>query len=149
VGELAAHSTFLETADPADLGRLAHGRRPSLNASLRREVQMHRRVSFRIRDMMKSFPSRGHPIRMRCRAGAASPGPARFPPRPRQPQDIVAAVVRLIAKIPTMVAAFQLIRKGQDPIQPRDDSGLRGRISSTCSPSGSPTRWRRASSTPA
>jgi citrate synthase len=30
-------------------------------------------------------------------------------------------VVRLIAKIPTMVAAFQLIRKGQDPIQPRDD----------------------------
>ena len=31
------------------------------------------------------------------------------------------AVVRLIAKIPTMVAAFQLIRKGQDPIQPRDD----------------------------
>jgi citrate synthase len=33
----------------------------------------------------------------------------------------VDAVVRLIAKIPTMVAAFQLIRKGQDPIQPRDD----------------------------
>ena len=31
------------------------------------------------------------------------------------------AVIRLIAKIPTMIAAFQLIRKGQDPIQPRDD----------------------------
>jgi citrate synthase len=37
------------------------------------------------------------------------------------PDYIVKAVVRLIAKIPTMVAAFQLIRKGQDPIQPRDD----------------------------
>jgi citrate synthase len=37
------------------------------------------------------------------------------------PKYIVDAVVRLIAKIPTMVAAFQLIRKGQDPIQPRDD----------------------------
>ena len=37
------------------------------------------------------------------------------------PQYIYDAVVRLIAKIPTMVAAFQLIRKGQDPIQPRDD----------------------------
>jgi len=36
------------------------------------------------------------------------------------PQYIYDAVVRLIAKIPTMVAAFQLIRKGQDPIQPRD-----------------------------
>ena len=37
------------------------------------------------------------------------------------PEYIYDAVVRLIAKIPTMVAAFQLIRKGQDPIQPRDD----------------------------
>ena len=30
------------------------------------------------------------------------------------------AVVRLIAKIPTMVAAFQLMRKGNDPVQPYD-----------------------------
>ena len=37
------------------------------------------------------------------------------------PKYVYNAVVRLIAKIPTMVAAFQLIRKGQDPIQPRDD----------------------------
>ena len=37
------------------------------------------------------------------------------------PKYVYDAVVRLIAKIPTMVAAFQLIRKGQDPIQPRDD----------------------------
>ena len=37
------------------------------------------------------------------------------------PQYIVDAVVRLIAKIPTMVAAFELIRHGHDPIQPRDD----------------------------
>ena len=37
------------------------------------------------------------------------------------PKYIYDAVVRLVAKIPTMVAAFQLIRKGQDPIQPRDD----------------------------
>ena len=37
------------------------------------------------------------------------------------PKYVYNAVVRLIAKIPTMVAAFKLIRKGQDPIQPRDD----------------------------
>ncbi|MEO1148511.1 MAG: citrate synthase, partial [Cyanobacteria bacterium J06638_22] len=37
------------------------------------------------------------------------------------PAYIRAAVVRLLAKIPTMVAAFQLMRKGNDPIQPRDD----------------------------
>jgi citrate synthase len=33
------------------------------------------------------------------------------------------AVVRLLAKIPTMVAAFEHIRKGNDPVQPRDDLG--------------------------
>lgn len=37
------------------------------------------------------------------------------------PAYIQAAVVRLLAKIPTMVAAFQLMRKGNDPVQPRDD----------------------------
>ena len=31
------------------------------------------------------------------------------------------AVMRLLAKIPTMLAAFHMIRRGQDPIQPRDD----------------------------
>jgi len=30
------------------------------------------------------------------------------------------AVVRLLAKIPTMVAAFELM-KGNDPVRPRDD----------------------------
>ena len=37
------------------------------------------------------------------------------------PDYISQAVVRLLAKIPTMLAAFQLIRRGQDPIQPRED----------------------------
>jgi len=37
------------------------------------------------------------------------------------PKYIYDAVVRLIAKIPTMVAAFEQIRKGDDPIQPQDD----------------------------
>ncbi len=39
------------------------------------------------------------------------------------PAYIRAAVIRLLAKIPTMVAAFQLMRKGNDPVQPRDDLG--------------------------
>jgi len=29
------------------------------------------------------------------------------------------------AKIPTMVAAFELMRKGNDPVRPRDDLVLR------------------------
>jgi citrate synthase len=37
------------------------------------------------------------------------------------PAYIREAVVRLLAKIPTMVAAFQLMRKGNDPVRPNDD----------------------------
>ena len=84
------------------------------------EVQMHRRVSFRVRDMMKCFPASGHPMDA-LQSSAASLGLFYSRRAIDDPQYIYDAVVRLIAKIPTMVAAFQLIRKGQDPIQPRDD----------------------------
>ena len=117
VGQLAAHSSFLETAYLLIWGNLPTA------AELHdfgQEVQMHRRVSFRIRDMMKSFPSGGHPMDA-LQASAASLGLFYSRRALDNPEYIVAAVVRLIAKIPTMVAAFQLIRKGQDPIQPRDD----------------------------
>jgi citrate synthase len=70
--------------------------------------------------MMKCFPASGHPMDA-LQASAASLGLFYSRRALYDPQYIVDAVVRLIAKIPTMVAAFQLIRKGQDPIQPRDD----------------------------
>ncbi|MEC8732272.1 MAG: citrate synthase, partial [Cyanobacteriota bacterium] len=77
-------------------------------------------VSFRVRDMMKCFPASGHPMDA-LQSSAASLGLFYSRRAIDDPQYIYDAVVRLIAKIPTMVAAFQLIRKGQDPIQPRDD----------------------------
>ena len=117
VDELAAQSTFLETAYLLIWGEL-----PTADQlqEFEHEVQMHRRVSFRIRDMMKSFPSGGHPMDA-LQASAASLGLFYSRRALDNPEYIYSAVVRLIAKIPTMVAAFQLIRKGQDPIQPRDD----------------------------
>ncbi|RZO01105.1 MAG: citrate synthase, partial [Synechococcus sp. MED-G134] len=89
-------------------------------AEFEHAVQMHRRVSFRVRDMMKCFPASGHPMDA-LQSSAASLGLFYSRRAIDDPQYIYDAVVRLIAKIPTMVAAFQLIRKGQDPIQPRDD----------------------------
>jgi len=117
VDQLARQSSFLETAYLLIWGEL-----PTifqLNA-FQQDVQMHRRVSFRIRDMMKCFPAGGHPMDA-LQASAASLGLFYSRRALNDPQYITEAVVRLIAKIPTMVAAFQLIRKGQDPIQPRDD----------------------------
>lgn len=117
VDELASQSTFLETAYLLIWGEL-----PTADQlrDFEHEVQMHRRVSFRIRDMMKCFPSGGHPMDA-LQSSAASLGLFYSRRALDNPEYIVSAVVRLIAKIPTMVAAFQLIRKGQDPIQPSDD----------------------------
>jgi citrate synthase len=115
--QLARHSSFLETAYLLIWGEL-----PTIFQlnDFQQEVQMHRRVSFRIRDMMKCFPANGHPMDA-LQASAASLGLFYSRRALDNPQYVFDVVVRLIAKIPTMVAAFQLIRKGQDPIQPRDD----------------------------
>ena len=115
--DLAANSSFLETAYLLIWGELPT--RDELT-QFEHAVQMHRRVSFRVRDMMKCFPASGHPMDA-LQSSAASLGLFYSRRAIDDPQYIYDAVVRLIAKIPTMVAAFQLIRKGQDPIQPRDD----------------------------
>ena len=117
IGQLAKKSSFLETAFLLIWGEL-----PSAKELQRfeEEVQMHRRVSFRIRDMLKCFPESGHPMDA-LQASAASLGLFYCRRVIDDPKYIYDAVVRLIAKIPTMVAAFEQIRKGDDPIQPQDD----------------------------
>ena len=76
---------------------------------------MHR-VSFRVQDMMKCFPASGHPMDA-LQSGAASLGLFYSRQAIDDPQYIYDAVVRLIAN-PTMVAAFQLIRKGRTRFSP-------------------------------
>tara|TARA_B100000963_G_scaffold19918_1_gene15073 strand:- start:7012 stop:8154 length:1143 start_codon:yes stop_codon:yes gene_type:complete len=117
IEELAQKSSFLETAFLLIWGEL-----PTISElrNFEEEVQMHRRLSFRVRDMMKCFPSSGHPMDA-LQSSAASLGLFYSRRAIDDPNYVYNAVIRLIAKIPTMVAAFQLIRKGHDPIQPRDD----------------------------
>ncbi len=117
IEELAAHSTFLETTYLLIWGELPS---PQQLRDFEAEVQMHRRLSFRVRDMMKCFPASGHPMDA-LQSSAAALGLFYSRRAIDNPQYIYDAVVRLIAKIPTMVAAFQLIRKGQDPIRPHDE----------------------------
>ncbi|WP_320677660.1 citrate synthase [Prochlorococcus sp. MIT 1300] len=117
LADLASNSNFLETAFLLIWGELPD---PKQLREFEHQVQMHRRVSFRVRDMMKCFPASGHPMDA-LQSSAASLGLFYSRRAIDDPQYIYDAVVRLIAKIPTMVAAFQLIRKGQDPIQPKDN----------------------------
>ena len=117
IEELAQKSSFLETAFLLIWGELPTAE--ELN-NFEAEVQMHRRLSFRVRDMMKCFPASGHPMDA-LQSSAASLGLFYSRRAIDDPKYVYNAVIRLIAKIPTMIAAFQLIRKGHDPIQPRDD----------------------------
>ena len=117
ISELAQKSSFLETAFLLIWGELPTA---SELKKFEEDVQMHRRVSFRIRDMLKCFPESGHPMDA-LQASAASLGLFYSRRAIDDPKYIYDAVVRLIAKIPTMVAAFEQIRKGDDPIQPQDD----------------------------
>lgn len=119
IQELASQSTFLETAYLLIWNEL-----PSQEVldDFQHEIQYHRRLKYRIRDMMKCFPESGHPMDA-LQACAAALGLFYSKRALDDPAYIRAAVVRILAKIPTMVAAFQLMRKGNDPVQPRDDLG--------------------------
>lgn len=117
VEELASKSTFLETAYLLIWGEL-----PTKEelAVFQKDICNHRRIKYRIRDMMKCFPETGHPMDA-LQASAAALGLFYSKRALDNPAYIREAVVRLLAKIPTMVAAFQLMRKGNDPVRPHDD----------------------------
>ncbi|ADI62961.1 citrate synthase [Trichormus azollae] len=117
IEELAERSTFLETAYLLIWGELPN--KEEL-AAFEDEVCTHRRIKYRIRDMMKCFPESGHPMDA-LQASAAALGLFYSRRDLHNPVYIRNAVVRLVAIIPTMVAAFQLMRKGNDPVKPRDD----------------------------
>jgi citrate synthase len=122
VEELAKQSTFLETSYLLIWGGLPT--QEELD-EFEHEIRFHRRLKYRIRDMMKCFPESGHPMDA-LQACAAALGLFYSRRALDDPAYIRNAVVRLLAKIPTMVAAFQLMRKGNDPIQPRDDLDYAG-----------------------
>jgi citrate synthase len=117
IEELADKSTFLETAYLLIWSKL-----PTKSELLdfETDIRYHRRIKYRIRDMMKCFPETGHPMDA-LQTSAAALGLFYSRRALDDPFYIREAVIRLLAKIPTMVAAFKLMRKGNDPVQPNDD----------------------------
>ncbi|OKH52430.1 citrate synthase [Calothrix sp. HK-06] len=122
IEELASKSTFLETAYLLIWNELPTKEQI---AEFEEEIRMHRRIKYRIRDMMKSFPESGHPMDA-LQASAAALGLFYSRRDLHNPIYIRDAVVRLLATIPTMVAAFQLMRKGNDPVRPHDELDYSG-----------------------
>ncbi len=122
IEELAEKSTFLETAFLLIWGKLPTEEEFT---AFKYDVNHHRRIKYRIRDMMKCFPETSHPMDA-LQTSAAALGLFYSRRALDNPEYIREAVVRLLAKMPTMVAAFKLMRKGHDPVQPKDDLGYAG-----------------------
>lgn len=119
IAELAQKSNFLETAYLLIWGELPNQQEFD---TFQDEILHHRRIKYRIRDAMECFPESGHPMDA-LQASVAALGLFYSQRRIEDPNYIRECVVRLLAKLPTMVAAFRHLRKGNDPIQPRDDLG--------------------------
>ncbi len=117
IKELAAKSSFLEASYLLIWGEL-----PSAIElqEFENDIRYHRRIKYRIRDMMKCFPETGHPMDA-LQTSAAALGLFYSRRALDDPEYIRKAVVRLLAKIPTMVAAIHQMRKGNDPIKPNDN----------------------------
>jgi citrate synthase len=119
VETLARESCFEETA-----WLLLKGDLPSQRelANFDQELRHRRRIKFRVVDLLKCLPETGHPMNA-LQAGVA--GLAMFYPA----RDVTDAksnwdsVVRLIAKLPTIVAGFHRLRRGDEALAPRDDLG--------------------------
>ena len=84
------------------------------------KLRHHRRIKYKLLDLIKCLPETGHPMDA-LQASVAAMGMF-YPSRDvGNAQSNWESVVRLIAKMPTVVAAFHRLRFGDDAIPPRDD----------------------------
>ncbi len=124
IEELAEHSSFEETAL-----LLLDGFLPTAHelAEFDDSLRDNRRVKYQIRDLMKALPSAGHPMEM-LQTSIASLGMF-YPGNDcliggSQCNDlnyINNMSIKIIARMATMVAMWEHIRNGYDPIEPRKD----------------------------
>jgi citrate synthase len=119
VETLARESSFEETS-----WLLLKGELPTQKelADFDCQLRHRRRIKYKLADLIKCLPETGHPMDA-LQAGVAAMGmfyPARDVTNTQSNWD---SVVRLIAKLPTIVAAFHRLRHGDEAIRPRDDLG--------------------------
>jgi len=119
IEDLAEHTTFEETSY-----LLLYGELPTKSqlAEFDAKLRNHRRLKYKIVDLLKTLPDGGHPMDA-IQAGIAAMGmfyPASDVMDPAVQEE---SIIRLIAKLPTLTAAFHRVRHGDEAITPRDDLG--------------------------
>ncbi|MEK7703236.1 MAG: citrate synthase [Nitrospirota bacterium] len=114
---LSEKSHFIETAYLLLFGSL-----PTQSQLTRfdLDLRVHRRIKYKIVDLIKCLPENGHPMDA-LQAAVAALGMF-YPDKNVQDKETqYLSAVRLIAKLPTIVAACARLRRGDDMVIPRDD----------------------------
>ncbi len=114
---LARDSSFEETAWLLLKGELPTQRQL---AEFDHDLRARRGLHYRLKDLVKCMPSTGHPMDA-LQASVAALG--MFHPA-RDVKDAASnwdASLRLIASLPTLVAAFARVRRGEEILDPRPD----------------------------
>lgn len=124
IEELAVYSTFEETSL-----LLLDGRLPTREqlAQFDRELRSNRIVKYNVREIMKCLPATGHPMEM-LQTAVASLGMF-YPGDDCLTGNLMCEdinyvhnmSVKIIARMATLVAMWEHIRKGYDPHPPRKD----------------------------
>lgn len=119
IEQLAEHCSYEEVAYLLLFGELPT---QSQLDSFAEELARERRLKFRIVDLLKNLPESGHPMDALTAAVAAM---SMFYPgdHVEDAEFRRKCAVRLVAKVPTVVAAWHRIRRGDDPVKPRLDLG--------------------------
>ncbi len=116
IDELAEKSTFLEVAYLLIFGKLPNEEEFS---RFREDVTLHTRLKLKILRMMELMPETGHPMDY-LQAVTSAMG-MYYPARNTLDEEVrYWSIVRLIAKLPTIVAACHRLRHGDAPIQPNN-----------------------------
>ncbi len=98
---------------------LVFGRLPTTQQleQFRNQMIAERGLKFRIIDLLKTLPESGEPMDA-LTAAVAAMGMFYKGDHISDPEFLRLSVIRLLAKVPTIVAAWDRIRRGDDPIKP-------------------------------
>jgi citrate synthase len=117
---LAEHSTFEETVYLLWHGRLP--RREELDA-LRRELAADRKLPEEVLALMRRFPRDAEPMDA-LRTAVSALGFYDEGARDLSREGALRTATRLTAQIPVVVATFERLRNGQEPVEPRPELNI-------------------------
>ncbi|ACD66813.1 MAG TPA: citrate synthase [Sulfurihydrogenibium sp.] len=117
VEELFEKSKYLETVYLLIFGDLPS---KAEYENFKKDIKLHSRLKFRIIDVMKNFPEKAHPIEV-LQSVVSCLGMFYKKENVLNEDYQYLSIVKLLAKIPLIIANWNRIRNGDNPLEPNPD----------------------------